>query len=119
MKLMTSGEGRNARYLLNKNYNVLATDISQEAINYCTKNDITHKNNYKVLDVLSNNSQDKFLEVMGDNINPEDWLKYLHSINWYLFLRECSEIDEFISTLNKHQELKKLKVIITKIHSFS
>lgn len=65
------------------------------------------------------NSQDKFLEVMGDNINPEDWLKYLHSINWYLFLRECSEIDESISTLNKLQELKKLKGIITKIHSFS
>ena len=28
------GEGRDARYLLNKNYNVLATDISQEAIDY-------------------------------------------------------------------------------------
>ena len=54
------GEGRDARYLLNKNYNILATDISQEAINYCTKNDITHKNNYKVLDVLSDNSKDKY-----------------------------------------------------------
>ena len=54
------GEGRDARYLLNKNYNVLATDISQEAINYCIKNDITHKNNYKVLDVLSDNSKDKY-----------------------------------------------------------
>ena len=44
------GEGRDARYLLNKDYNVLATDISQEAINYCIKNDINHRNNYKVLD---------------------------------------------------------------------
>ena len=54
------GEGRDARYLLNKNYNVLATDISKEAINYCIKNDIAHRNNYKVLDVLSDKSQDKY-----------------------------------------------------------
>lgn len=65
------------------------------------------------------NSQDKFLEVMGDNINPDDWLKYLRSINWYMFLRECDEIDESISSLIKLQELKKLKGIITAIHSFS
>ncbi len=54
------GEGRDARYLLSKNYNVLATDISPEAINYCVEKDIVHKNNYKVLDVLSDNSQDKY-----------------------------------------------------------
>ena len=54
------GEGRDARYLLNKNYNVLATDISQEAIDYCVRNDITHKDSYKVLDVLSDNSQNKY-----------------------------------------------------------
>ena len=54
------GEGRDARYLLNKDYNVLATDISHEANNYCIKNDITHKNNYKVLDVLNDNSKDKY-----------------------------------------------------------
>lgn len=47
------GEGRDARYLLNKNYNVLATDISKEAINYCIKNDLNHKDNYMVLDALS------------------------------------------------------------------
>ncbi len=55
------GEGRDARYLLNKNYNVLATDISKEAINYCIKKDPIHKNNYKVLDVLNNNqNNDKY-----------------------------------------------------------
>ena len=64
------------------------------------------------------NSQEKFLEVMGDNKNPDDWLKYLRSINWYLFLRECEEIDESISTLITLQELKKLRGIITAIHSF-
>lgn len=63
------------------------------------------------------NSQERFLEVMKDNKNPIDWHNYLCSINWYLFLRECQEIDESISTLLKLQELKKLKGIITKIHS--
>lgn len=45
-------EGRDARYLLNKGYNVLATDVSKEAINYCKENDKKNLNNYKVLDVL-------------------------------------------------------------------
>ncbi len=52
------GEGRDARYLLNKNYNVLATDISKEAILYCIKQDQLHKKNYKILDVLSDDSLD-------------------------------------------------------------
>lgn len=55
------GEGRDARYLLNKKYNVLATDISKEAINYCIKEDQIHKDNYKVLDALSDDiSNDKY-----------------------------------------------------------
>ena len=55
------GEGRDAKYLLNKNYDILATDISKEAINYCQKNDINHKDSYRVLDALKDNSlKDKF-----------------------------------------------------------
>lgn len=55
------GEGRDARYLLNKNYNVLATDVSKEAIDYCIKNDLSRKDSYKVLDALQDNSlQEKF-----------------------------------------------------------
>ena len=46
------GEGRDAIYLLNKNYNLLATDVSTEAINYCKAKDINHATNYQVLDVL-------------------------------------------------------------------
>ena len=46
------GEGRDAIYLLNKNYNLLATDASVEAINYCKANDKNHTTNYQVLDVL-------------------------------------------------------------------
>lgn len=53
------GEGRDARYLLNKKYNVLATDISKEAIDYCVLNDQNHINNYLVLDVLNDNDFNK------------------------------------------------------------
>ena len=55
------GEGRDARYLLNKNYNLLALDVSKEAINYCKKKDIYHKDNYQVLDILNyNNFNNKY-----------------------------------------------------------
>ena len=55
------GEGRDTRYLLNNNYNVLGTDISKEAIDYCISKDKDHLNNYLVLDALNNNDfKDKF-----------------------------------------------------------
>lgn len=55
------GEGRDAIYLLNKDYDVLATDVSKEAIDYCKRNDLEHKNNYQVLDALKDNSlKEKF-----------------------------------------------------------
>lgn len=62
------------------------------------------------------NSQDRFLIDMKDNVNYDDWVRYLNSLDWYNFLRECDEIDESITTLKKLQELKKLKAIITTIH---
>ena len=46
------GEGRDAKFLLKKGYNVLATDVSVEAINYCKQNDMLNVENYEVLDVL-------------------------------------------------------------------
>lgn len=46
------GEGRDSKILLNKGYNLLATDVSQEAINYCKQIDENYSNNYEVLDVL-------------------------------------------------------------------
>ena len=63
-------------------------------------------------------SQDRFQEVMKDNINFFDWMEYLSSIEWYSFLRSCNEIDESISVLKELERLKKLKGIITAIHSF-
>ena len=107
------GEGRDARYLLNKNYSVLATDISQEAITYCIKNDIAHKNNYKVLDVLSDNSKDKYgfiysVACLHMLVLDEDRTKYYNYIynhledNGYaLILTMGDGIKESASDINK------------------
>lgn len=54
------GEGRDARYLLDNGYNILASDVSLEAINYCKKIDSIHFDNYCVIDVLDCNIGDKF-----------------------------------------------------------
>ncbi len=62
-------------------------------------------------------SQDRFLIDMKDNVDFDDWFDYLNSLDWYKFLRECNEIDDSISVLKKLQELKKLRAIITSIHS--
>lgn len=50
------GEGRDAKYLLNKGYNISATDVSKEAIRYCKEQDKGHSSNYDVLDVLDNSN---------------------------------------------------------------
>lgn len=62
-------------------------------------------------------SQDRFESDMKGNIDFDDWMDYLNSINWYKFLRECDQIDDSIYALKKLQELKQLKAIITSIHS--
>ncbi len=107
------GEGRDARYLLNKNYNVLATDISQEAINYCIKNDISHKNNYKVLDVLSDNSKNKYgfiysvacLHMLVLDEDRNKYYKYIHDHlkddGYALILTMGDGIDESSSDISK------------------
>lgn len=128
------GEGRDARYLLNNNYSVLATDISQEAINYCIMNDIAHKSNYKVLDVLSDNSKDKYgfiysVACLHMLVLDEDRNKYYRYIynhledNGYaLILTMGDGIKESISDINKafdnikriHQESnQELNIVAT------
>lgn len=47
------GEGRDAKPLLELGYNILATDISKEAISYCQNLYKEHSNSFKVLDCLS------------------------------------------------------------------
>lgn len=54
------GEGRDARVLLNQNYDLLATDISKEAIAYCQKQVPQYENHFRVLDCLSDELNEKF-----------------------------------------------------------
>ena len=46
------GEGRDARYLLGRDYDVTALDISREAVDYCIARDPKHKERYLTADVL-------------------------------------------------------------------
>ena len=46
------GEGRDARFLLNGGYDILATDVSPEAVHYCQQRDRENKDRYAQLDCL-------------------------------------------------------------------
>ena len=54
------GEGRDASYLLRLGYNVLATDISPEAIRYCGEKYPELQGRFEVLDCLSGSLEAKF-----------------------------------------------------------
>ena len=63
-------------------------------------------------------SQKKFDEAMKDTTDFDIWYNYLNSINWHEFYASCDEIDDAFNSLNRLQEKKKLKAILTAIHSF-
>ncbi len=54
------GEGRDAKVLLNCGYDLLATDISKEAIAYCQKQMSQYERHFRVLDCLSEVLDEKF-----------------------------------------------------------
>lgn len=54
------GEGRDARFLLRKGYDVLPTDVSQAAVECCRKQDSDHEDAYACLDCLNCNTGEKF-----------------------------------------------------------
>ena len=54
------GEGRDARFLLSRGYDVLATDISPAAVSYCQKQDPDHREKYACLDCLNGEMKDSF-----------------------------------------------------------
>ncbi|MBR6521176.1 MAG: class I SAM-dependent methyltransferase [Oscillospiraceae bacterium] len=62
MKLLElgCGEGRDAQALLKSGYNLLATDISQEAINYCKNLMPDYAGHFKVLDCVNGCLPEKF-----------------------------------------------------------
>lgn len=54
------GEGRDARVVLEKGYNLLATDISNEAIKYCQESMPEHSNRFQKLDCLNDKHDEKY-----------------------------------------------------------
>lgn len=54
------GEGRDARFLLGKGCNVLATDVSPAAVDYCREQDPAHKDAYACLDCLNCGTTEQF-----------------------------------------------------------
>ena len=54
------GEGRDARALLEVGYDLLATDISTEAISYCKNTISKYKDSFSTLDCLSDNLEDRY-----------------------------------------------------------
>lgn len=54
------GEGRDALAVLDKGYKLLATDISEEAINYCKRTMPQYKESFRVLDCINGNHTEKY-----------------------------------------------------------
>ena len=54
------GEGRDSKTVLENGYDLMATDISNEAITYCKRMLPNYEKNFSVLDCLSNSLDNKF-----------------------------------------------------------
>ena len=59
------GEGRDSKTVLENGYNLMATDISNEAIEYCKRVMPNYKNCFTVLDCLSNELNQTFNFIYG------------------------------------------------------
>lgn len=59
------GEGRDSKTVLENHYNLMATDISNEAIKYCKREMPTFEKNFSVLDCLSDNLDKTFDFIYG------------------------------------------------------
>lgn len=81
------GEGRDARFLLNRGYPVTATDISAEAINYCRRENPSYESHFQVLDCVAGEWDSKFdfiYAVAVIHMLVED----NHRAAFYRFIRE-------------------------------
>lgn len=59
------GEGRDSRAVLEKGYDLLATDISAEAIGYCQKTMPRFREHFRELDLLSEKLEKRFDFIYG------------------------------------------------------
>ena len=84
------GEGQNAIFLMKKGFNILASDVSVEAISWCkkkAKENGVDENNFFVLDVLNNNFQGEFdfiytistLHMLAKDADRIQFLNFIYS----------------------------------------
>lgn len=59
------GEGRDSRTVLERGFNLMATDISNEAIKYCKRIMPNYESNFSVLDCLSDDLDKRFDFIYG------------------------------------------------------
>ncbi|MBR6807305.1 MAG: class I SAM-dependent methyltransferase [Clostridia bacterium] len=79
------GEGRDAVALLEKGYNLTATDISQEAIRYCGDISPNHKDRFSVLDCVRGELDIKFdfiyavavIHMLVDDADREAFYRFI------------------------------------------
>ncbi len=83
------GEGRDARAVLNGGYDLLATDISEEAIAYCQKRMPEYASHFRVMNCLSDPLDVKFdfiyaIAVIHMLVPEEDRQEFYHFIRSHL-----------------------------------
>ena len=82
------GEGQNAIYLLSKGYNVIASDVSPEAIRWCKEKALSigvNEKSFFVMDILSNKLTEKFdfiysvavLHMLVEDKDRQKFLKFI------------------------------------------
>ena len=81
------GEGRDARFLLERGYDLLATDLSPEAVAHCKAKDPRHAKCYRALDCVRDSLDAKFdfiyaVAVVDMLVEDEDRAEF------YRFIRE-------------------------------
>ena len=79
------GEGRDAFRLLDEGYNVMASDISSEAINYCRRLRLEYSNHFSVLDCINDHHEFNYdfiysVAVIHMLVNDEDRIRFYHFI---------------------------------------
>lgn len=81
------GEGRDAAYLLNQGYTVLATDVSPAAVEFCRKTYPAHESRFRVLDCLTQRLDERFVFIYAVAV-VHMLVEDRHRDGFYRFLRD-------------------------------
>lgn len=93
------GEGRDAIYLLEKGYNLSATDVSQEAVNYCKSQYKEFADRFDLMDAVSGTTDKKF--------------DYIYSVAVIHMLVEDEDRQAFYSFIKEHLTENGIALICT------